>query len=123
MTDMMSKIRNGEVDYCILRSKVTSIAAPGVVKWEWAVVTIDEDEIIALRLEKAREREAYRGPWDVPTWEKEIDRKRAQRMIEEDGMVKVADNEEGQVYELPGQPFKKAYDEKKRALAREGLLR
>ena len=123
MTDMMSKIRNGEVEYCILRSKVTTIAAPGVVRWEWSVVTINEDEITELRLEKAQKREEYRGPWRVPTWEKEIDRKRALRMIEEDGMIKVADTEDGQVYELPGQPFKKAYNEMKYKLAEEGLLR
>lgn len=123
MKNIIRRIRNGEVDYCVIRYKITSPLAPGVVEWRWALVAIDEDGISELRRKQARERHEFKGVASVPLFTEDIERREAFRYIESDGMSQVVKNAHGEVWEMPGQPFKNYHDDVKRRMIVEDLLR
>ena len=123
MENIIRRIRNGEVDYCVIRYKITSPLAPDVVEWQWALVTVDEDGIVEIRKKRARERHKFKGASSVPLITEDIERRKALRFIEDDGMSQVVKNAHGEVWEMPGQPFKHYHDNVKSKMIEEDLLR
>lgn len=123
MKKIISRIRNGEVDYCVIRYKITSPLAPDVCEWQWALVAIDEDGISELRRRRARERHEFKGAASVPLFTKDIERREALCYIEGDGMSQVVKNVHGEVWEMPGQPFKRLHDRVRSQMIEEDLMR
>lgn len=123
MRSILGQIRNGEADFCVIRYKVTSLLVPDVVEWQWALVAVDEGGIKALRKKKALKRNEFRGAASIPLFIEDIERKEALHFIQYDGMSQVVNNTHGEVWEMPGQPFKQYHYSIRSIMIEEDLLR
>ena len=123
MNKIIGRILNGEVDYCVIRYKITSPLAPDIAEWKWALVAINEDGIIGLMKKRTREMSEFKGAASVPLFIEDIERQEALRYIERDRMTLVIKNSYGEVWEMPGQPFKHNHDDIRSKMIEEDLIR